>query len=223
MARPWSLPQRQITLQEPETYGSVNETITIHLKGVVDETVSVKRCDAPYCLCPPGFTDVKYVHNGRVLCRSMSFAFLGVNDGDEIHVVGPQPRVQRPVIRPPVPRNARRLDKLRERFDATYAPRFRDPDAVFEQLRDSSDPLTAGESARLADLFRTRVETSVSGFRRVCTRFSRMASGDGFKRPQEEAPVAATVVPEKALCPSSEQLPGMWLSSPSAGLTAEQA
>lgn len=206
-SRPWSLPERQMVLQQPITYEGVTENITVHIKGVVDETVVVERSAAPYSLLPANPGDLQFLHKGRILCPSMSLAFLGVNDGDEIYAVGMPsiPVRAKPKSSPSL--SGPSLDRLRERFDAKWATRFRDPDAVFEQLRDSSNPLTAAESARLADLFRTRIETNVSGFRRVCNRFSRLTNGESISRQRTPPTTPVTVVPEKPLCPSTDLLP----------------
>jgi hypothetical protein len=92
---------------------------------------------------------------------------------------------------------------LRQRFDSRFSARFSDPDAVFEQFREASDPVTARESARLADLFRTRVEENPSACRRL---FGRLKSLEVAK----EVVVMETVLPEKAVRPSTELLPERW-------------
>ncbi|OHT12181.1 hypothetical protein TRFO_18193 [Tritrichomonas foetus] len=68
------------------------------------------------------------------------------------------------------------IDKLKMRFNQKWAQKFNDPDAVFEQVRVMSDPSLALESARLADLYRTKIETNVSAYRKVCDRYSRLGS-----------------------------------------------
>jgi hypothetical protein len=73
------------------------------------------------------------------------------------------------------------VDRLRQRF--------RDSDAVFEQLRDASNPITAREAARLTDVFRTRVEENPAAYRNVFGHLdrtdasARQSGGDG--RPGE--------------------------------------
>jgi hypothetical protein len=144
------------------------------------------------------------VHNGRVLCPALSFNFLHVCDGDEIYVAAPPAAADRR-FRPSPTLSIQTVGRLRERFDAKFGARFRDPDAVFEQFRDASDPVTARESARLADLFRTRVEENPSACRKL---FARLESLEG-RRPVQ---AIATVLPEKALTPSTDLLPEVWRS-----------
>jgi hypothetical protein len=97
------------------------------------------------------------------------------------------------------------IGRLRERFDRKFSGRFRDPDAVFEQFKEASDPVTARESARLSDMFRTRVEENPSACRRLLERISALEDPKPCR-------AMATVVPEKALTPSTDLLPDMWSS-----------
>ena len=218
-SRPWSLPERQMFVQEPSTISPCDRTITIQLRGAVDRSVTVSATDAPFSLCDLPPHCVKFLHRGRIICPSMSFAFLGVEDGDEVFVIGGAPSKPRTPPGLARPRGARDMSRLKKRFDEKWASRFKDPDAVFAQLRDAHDPVTASESSRLTDLFRTRIETSASGFRKMCARMTRLLNDEQCDRPSLGGGGEATVVPEKAICPSTELLPEMWLRSPSAGVS----
>lgn len=110
------------------------------------------------------------------------------------------------------------MQKLRERFDEKWATKFRDPDSVFEQLRDASDPVTAYESARLADLYRARIESNVSAYRKVCDRFAHMNDCNAIKGIGNNT----TILPEKADSPSTNFLPELWLNSPSANIPTQR-
>lgn len=102
------------------------------------------------------------------------------------------------------------IEKLKYRFDQKWAQRFNDPDTVFEKIKLYSDPSLANESARLEDLYRTRIEGNVSAFRRVCDRFSHQ--GDNVNSCPAEIKnqnIHPTVLPEKPIFPSTQLLPSM--------------
>jgi hypothetical protein len=81
------------------------------------------------------------------------------------------------------------------------------PDEVFEQLRAASDEITAREFARLTDLHRVWLESKPSVVHRIADRL----------RATEVRPVEihfpATVLPEKALNPSTDLLPNNYETS----------
>ncbi|OHT08580.1 hypothetical protein TRFO_22841 [Tritrichomonas foetus] len=113
--------------------------------------------------------------------------------------------------------NARRqmlVNKLRARFDQNWAQRYNDPESVFDIIRSSSDPRTAAESARLADLYRMRVEElSNSSYRKI---------QDRYNRQNESCPSRLnrlkTILPDKATEPSSEILPELWINPSSTNI-----
>lgn len=101
-------------------------------------------------------------------------------------------------------------ERLKYRFDQKWAQKFNDPDSAFEKIKLYSDPSLANESARLEDLYRTRIEGNVSAFRKVCDRFSHQ--GDNVSCNQNEiksSNIQPTVLPEKPILPSTQLLPGM--------------
>jgi hypothetical protein len=203
-----SLPVREVNplLPFPSPGPSVPSRVTVELRGAFDETVTVSVSDTISSLSSTA--GMRYVHKGRILCPALSFAFFNIEDGDEIFVVAPMPRIEAAPIRETQSFNTEAVERLRRRFDARYAQRFRDPEAVFEQLRDASSPVTARESARLADVFRTRVEENPAAYRRVYERLQRLEGGR-FPKPRQ----TKTVVPEKALSPSTDLLPEVWVRS----------
>jgi hypothetical protein len=199
----WSLPEHEVA--PFDGFSDQPGEITVELRGAFEHCVTVSPLDAISSLSSiPG---LRYVHRGRLLCPALSFRFLNVRDGDEIFVIAPIDKSvsPRPRCAPGFTQDA--VDRLRQRFDARYSQRFRDPDAVFEQLRDASNPITARESARLADVFRTRVEENRVAYRKVFGRLERLESGAR----QSAVETAATVVPEKAMEPSTELLPQVWI------------
>ena len=220
LARPWSLPEREMSVKEPDTVQSPDMELTLRVRGCVDSTVTVRSTDTPFSLCDStAHGPVRFIHKGRLVCPAMSFAFLGIADGDEIFVVGePKKEDTPPESRPDTTFNFD-VRRLKKRFDEKWADKFKDPEAVFEQLRSQRDPLTARESARLTDLFRARIERNTSKFRRLYSRFSRMYDDGQVSQPSTRGDSEVTVVPEKALCPSTDLLPGMWLRSPSADVS----
>jgi hypothetical protein len=143
----------------------------------------------------PGCT---FVHKGRVLCSGLSLAFLNVRDGDDIFAIARYRPQSAPASSAPRGLSGEAIDRLRRQFDARCAWRLRDPDAVFEEMRGAIDPVTARESARLADLFRIRAENSPAGLRREAVQRSRVAAASD---------PGCTVLPAKAAGPSTDQLP----------------
>jgi hypothetical protein len=100
------------------------------------------------------------------------------------------------------------IGRLRERFDTHFARKFSDPDETFEQLRAASDVGTARESARLTDIWKMRVETHGGAVRRLMERMRELPAR------QPWSPNEPTVLPEKALTPSTELLPEFWRGTP---------
>jgi hypothetical protein len=136
--------------------------------------------------------------------------------GDEIFVVAPLIRIEAAPARQPQAFNTEAVERFRRRFDARYVQPFRDPEAVFEQLRDASSPVTARESAPLADIFRTRVQENPASSRRVYERLQRL-EGERLPRPRQ----TETVVLEQAPKPSTDLLPEVWVSSDSTSQDSE--
>lgn len=163
-----------------------------------------------------GVRQMRFISNGRVLIPASTLKFNGVKDGDTILAIGP--RNDDNISRNRSMMNKRKLfsiEKLKERFDKNWANKFVDPDAIYEQLRDSTDPKTAAESARLSDLFRMRVESNSSAYRKVCTKFSNdsisnLSFDSNFSSPNKSKKMP-TVIPEKPLSPSTSSLPELWI------------
>jgi hypothetical protein len=199
----WSLPEREVgpvIALDPLPGDAALLNLEIH--GAIERCVTVSSLDAVSCLCAePG---VAFLHGGRALCPALSFAFLRIRDGDQIFVAAPRQREGPLPRRAPADLTGAAIGRLRERFDAKFSARFRDPDSVFDGLRAACDETTAREAARLTDLFRTRVEGSTSALRSL---IGRMRAAEAAR---PGAAAAATVLPEKAVMPSTELLPEIW-------------
>lgn len=209
----WSLPEHSywgIMVTEPYQ-GECSRRLTLYLKGVFSGSLEMESSDTIQTLCETlGCGEAKFIHNGRILAPAFSLAFQGVKNCDEIFVISEAPQLHSNYFynSPYNKRNGRDpVKRLKERFDAKWAGRFRDPDSVFEQIRDASDPMLAPEAARIADIFRTRVESNLSAYRKVCDRFSRIEDMQDSNKENN----TNTVIPEKALCPSTDYLPELWL------------
>jgi hypothetical protein len=108
------------------------------------------------------------------------------------------------------------MKKMGQRGGKEWRSKFRDPDSVFDQLKMATNPQTATESARLADLFRIRVEGNMSAYRKVCNKCRLEINTE--RANNVDRPPPQTVLPEKAMSPSTDLLPESWLSASSAGL-----
>lgn len=165
-----------------------------------------------------GIRQMRFISNGRVLIPASTLKFNGVKDGDTILALGPRNNELNLLSGGKNKTNKNKLfsiEKLKERFDKNWANKFVDPDAIYEQLRGQTDPKTAAESARLSDLFRMRVESNSSAYRKVCTKYtddniSNFSIGSNFSSPKKSIK-CETVIPEKPLAPSTTSLPGLWI------------
>jgi hypothetical protein len=199
----WSLPERDVSPVIPlESLPGEALLLNLEIRGAIEQSATVSSLDAVSSLCPePGVT---FLHRGRVLCPALSFGVLGIRDGDQIFTVSKGPREAPLPRRLPVDPPGAPISRLRERFDAKFSSRFRDPDAVFEGMRAACDKTTAREAARLTDLFRTRVEGSPNALRSLMGRI-RVAG-----ETRHGATAAVTVLPGKAVVPSTQLLPEIW-------------
>lgn len=166
-----------------------------------------------------GIRQMRFVSNGRVLIPASSLKFNGVKDGDAILALGPKSNDSNLLSQKKTIMNQQKffsIKKLKERFDKNWANKFVDPDSIYEQLRDATDPKTAHESARLSDLFKMRVESNSSAYRKVCTKFSDdnisnlPVENSNFSK-QSKSKKIVTVIPEKPLSPSTTSLPELWI------------
>jgi hypothetical protein len=205
----WSLPERKVShvLQLGTLLDGV-PLLNLELRGEVEQSVTVSALDAVSCLSPD--PSVTFIHRSRVLSPALSFRFLQIQDGDEIFIVHKGHQNECKSVQSSVGgMTCRALGRLREQFDARFALRFKDPDETFEQLRAASDQVTARESARLTDLYKMRVEGRHPGaLLKVKERLQEMPQRKPWSIQEP------TVLPEKALTPSTELLPDFWRAQP---------
>ncbi|KAH0787224.1 hypothetical protein GPJ56_008735 [Histomonas meleagridis] len=194
------------------------QNITIHLIGAYNSTITMSSFDSVNDIANVvNAQDSFYISNGRILSPAFSLSFQGIKDGDTIHVLKKKTKPEKMyVVRENYQLENDVISKLRERFDKGWAHKFKDPDAVFEQLRDASNPTTAGESSRLSDLFKTRIETNPAAYKKVCMRYRKELEGD--PKIQSSLP---TVLPLKSNSPSIQMLPTNWSKSPLANSPQE--
>ena len=148
------------------------------------------------------------MYQDRVLCPAMSFSFYQFVDGDVISII---PKEQEVGSLPSLFTSGSRTNystKLRERFNLKFAQKFSDPESVFEQIQNATDPNTSNESARLSDLTRIHIEANPHTYRKVCNRFASIGSYDSLRTSQ-----FPTVIPNKPTSPSTGNLPGYISSS----------
>lgn len=159
-----------------------------------------------------GTRNLRFVSNGRLLSPALSFKFNEIKDGDSISALPHQqnmPILQKPTSYQITKFNASKrfkVNKIKERFEKNWAEKYIDPDSVFEQLRDATDPRTADESARISDLFKMRVENNRFAFRKVCNKLNFQDNDLFFEH--NEAPLI-TIIPSKSFSPSTDLLPDL--------------
>lgn len=171
--------------------------------------------------CFTSQSNFKIIFEGRVLSPALSFSFQGVKDGSELFVIhsnqnSSTSNIRRSdkfltpnqIITKRFLTNGKReniMNHLHQRFDKQWGNKFHDSDSVFEQIKDSIDPTTAGESARLSDIKRLRAEENNNTYQKVCQRFQKIESSNDYF-PNYSIP---TIVPGKQSEPSSSPLPGL--------------
>lgn len=203
--RSWSLPEREICGFMPLKMYESEETIHVHLKGdEIDQIVEISTTETPNGLMSSAY---RYIHEGRVLSPSFSLKYLGVGDGDTVYVVAMPRREAVNLSKEKLQNVSEHSKRLRQRFDEKWAHKFSDPDSVFERLEQLRNPETARESARLSDIFKTRIESNTSAFRQVCSRMMSMKRQRETKTTNND-----TVIPSKAVYPSTDLLPDLWSS-----------
>ena len=111
----------------------------------------------------------RFVYNGMILNPSLTFAFYGITEKDIIYVLPPEPKeVQK------IPEKAKLPDmtkQLRDHFNKHWAHRTADPEEAFQRFKDTADPKTARENARIMDLQRSKMEANPAQYRKMCLKF----------------------------------------------------
>ena len=187
--------------------------IRIDLHGCIDLTISVLPADSISSI--QNYTllqNCQYLCKNLVLCPAMSFAFYDITDGDQIYVQSNETEHSLQYSKKHSSSKPN-MSLLRKRFDLKFAPRFKEPDEIFQQIQASIDPETSMESARLSDISKIKIESNPLAFRRVCTRFSNVKS---FDDQQFHVPKVPTIIPIKAISPSTDTLPMFSFHLPSA-------
>lgn len=202
------------------------------------ETVFVNATDCPASLCNDmrksscidnsrslNSSNFKLIYNGNVLSPALSFAFQGVKNGSELTMIIQNDdfafkssistskifNCNQFIKNSFLVKNRREnaITNLRNRFDKNWGKMFRDSDFVFEQIRDSIDPTTSGESARISDIKRLRAEENNIIFQKVCRRFQRIEENSTNFNGMNPNICNPTIIPEKKSEPSTCPLPDL--------------
>ena len=175
----------------------INNYITINLKGSLNETLQLPRFDQILVIFQ-GLPSHRYkiIYNGIVLNDTLSFSFYGISDNSTFFIV------EEPSYLKKTNELAKKEAKSRYRQE-----KEEDRIRLFRKYslglkEQNSDPLREPEVARLNDLFRGRLESNPSIYRKICSRFNQFS--DGYDSSSEETP---TVLPDKAQNPSTDLLP----------------
>lgn len=184
--------------------------LQIKVLGLVDTTISVSPYDSiENALTTLGVSNCHVVFKNTVLTNALSFAFYKINQNDTIYVVSKKDKRQNASIinsklSTPKSLSPETVQKMHVVFDAKYGKRLKDPENVFNCLKGFFDPTSSREAARVNDLFRQRIENNPSSFRKIYSRLS-----DLRKKPFLEEHHFPTILPEKALEPSTQFLPNL--------------
>ncbi|OHS95609.1 hypothetical protein TRFO_38270 [Tritrichomonas foetus] len=200
----------------------------INIAGIIDDSLFVSPFDSlQNALNRLGLSHCYVVYNGSLLSTALSFSFYNIKGNDTIYLVdnkNVRPTIpssykntrslcndnkssygrafQRRSCEKPRPLHQGMVNKLRKAFNEKYGNRLRDPDTAFNMMKCSVDPTSAREAARVNDLFRQRIETNPSSFRKISAKFEKLQCSG--KLGIQQFP---TVLPEKAIEPSTEFLP----------------
>lgn len=169
-----------------------------------------------------GLNQMRFVANGRLLLNSASLKFNGIQNGDTIIALPPKQK-QEEYLKPENKRSIHKdkcvsADHLKEIFDRKWAHKVADPDAVRDQVLARTNPSTARECARLSDLFKIRVESNMSVYRKICLQYNEGAAGySSFDNTGSSLLKAndklVTILSEKPSTPSTSFLPQLWLQN----------
>lgn len=180
---------------------------TVRITGSVNTTIEVSPNDSIRDgLNSIGLSDHQALFNGTVLFPSLSFAFYNIKDNDIILLVKNKESSKSPPMNSkPKARHLSPADvqQLKIAFNQRFGHNLKDPDNVFEYFKNSLDPVYSREVGRTNDLFRQRIEAVPSIFRKIYKRFNNLSSQSHNSDDQ----LFPTVLPEKALEPSTELLP----------------
>ena len=175
----------------------------------------------------PITSQFKVIFNGRVLSPALSFAFQGVKNGSELCIVPISQQELSPTSSSSKSfkfmnasqfiksnfstKNQREhiINYLHQRFNKQWSDKFRDSDSVFEQIRDSIDPTTSEEFARISDIKRLRAEEKSNVYQKVYQRYRRIEANSTIDNDKAATTLPPTIIPEKLLEPSSNPLPGL--------------
>lgn len=183
----------------------------INISGLVETKISVSPFDSiQNVLSALSLSNCYVLFKGSVLTPAFSFSFYKINENDTIFIVNnkesrntsidsnvkshPSPKSLSPEV----------VQKMHAIFDAKYGKRLKDPENVFNCLKSFFDPTSSREAARVNDLFRQRIENSPSSFRKIYARISGLNSKSFLE--EQHLP---TILPEKALQPSTQFLPNL--------------
>ena len=145
-----------------------NDTIKIQISGSTEITAEISSTDTINVLLDHiDQKDSRFIYNGMVLNPSLTFNFYGITDKDTVYVLPSE------TYKPQnIPENHPAPDltkQLQAHFNKYWAHRTADPEA-FQRFKDTADPRTAHENARLVDIQRSKMESNPRQYRAMCTK-----------------------------------------------------
>lgn len=183
----------------------------VKVSGLVETTVLVSPYDSiQNVLSTLEISNCHVLFKGSVLTTALSFSFYNIGENDTIYIVdniksrnryldsGINVKANPKSLSPEV------VQKMHIVFNAKYGKRLKDPENVFNSLKCFFDPTSSREAARINDLFKQRIENSPASFRKIYSRISNLQN-----RVSSVEPHYPTILPEKALQPSTQFLPNL--------------
>ena len=203
----------------------------IHIKGATESTIVVNLTDTvSSILSIIGESNAHIIYDGQPLSPAFSLMFYGIGEGSEVTVISPDPKQidsntlyrnssYSNIPHPPCNRGSSLLlshrcnmsssrllsnesKRVKRFFVEKCMGKVRDPDAVYQRFQDAMNPITAMESARITDVYRSRIEANPNSFRRLCKKYRTLVDHE-----KNKTFITPTVLPEKAEEPSTDLLP----------------
>lgn len=180
--------------------------LQVKVSGLVETTLQVSPLDSiQNAISSLGLSNCFVLFNGSILTTAFSFSFYKIKENDTIFIIDNNKSKNQysDFKSKPKSLSPETVQKMHIMFNAKYGKRLKDPENVFDNLKSFFDPTSSREAARVNDLFRQRIENSPSSFRKIYLRIRDLRNKKAFLEEQNYP----TILPEKALQPSTQFLP----------------
>ena len=181
--------------------------LSINIKGLIESTIIVSPYDSiQNALNRLGLCHCYAIHNGIVLSTALTFAFYEIGKGESIYIVDnkkalPSVNYYQLKKNKSRPLHQETVNKLRKLFNDKFDGKLKDLDSAFNFVKCTIDPTSSREAAKVHDLSRQKIESNPVSYRKLLKKWESLQNSRYLKN---EFP---TVLPQKALEPSTDLLP----------------